>query len=229
MRRKTVSREQACAHELRSPLGRINLSVAIIEEALLGDLADRENLALKHLRLIQEETSQMEGLIASLLLSGKLDHESAGEFFPVDFSGLCSALSEQYAELMRRRGLDFEVIIQPGLWVRGDESILGMVPSNLLGNALKYTKAGGRVRFSLCPDQGSLCLKVENSHQPVPEEWLQKIFSPYYRGGIADDGGGAGFGLYLVEKIVALHGGRVLAQSSEFGLAFSVFLGLEQA
>jgi signal transduction histidine kinase len=191
------------------------------------DLPERMGSRFKHLRLIHEEIARLDSLIGSSLLSSKLDLQRNLVLFPVEFSALCLEACQRHAALMEKRGFNFEQDIQPGLWVRGDEATLCIVVDNLLDNALKYTEAGGRVRIAVTTDKDDVLLTVENSHMPMPEDWLTGIFAPFCRGNITTENSeGSGFGLYLVEKITALHHGRVFAGNSQQGICLTVSLKL---
>ena len=223
------------SHELRSPISRINLSAAIVEEELVReyhDMTETPNTAtvrLKHMQSIQRETARLDSLIGSSLLSCKLDLQENLEFFPVDISSLCAEMMEKYSVVMENRKLAFEASIQPGLWILGDEQYICTLVENLLDNAFKYTAKEGRVRFTLVACDNTVALHIENSHEQMPEEWLRAIFSPFCRGTIATgDGEGVGFGLYLVKKISSLHQGHVHAGNTEGGVYFKVTLALDR-
>ena len=221
------------SHELRSPIGRIRLSAAIVEESMRAEYSEdceappAINARLRHLGMIQEETVRLDTLIGSLTLFRKLELQRDLPLQPIDFSGLCSKMAESYTALMESRELVFQIAILPGLWVRGDETLLCTLVSNLLDNAAKYTNKGDQVRLALTVDGGIILLEVENNHPHMSEEWLTDIFTPFHRGNIPDGHGeGVGLGLDLVKKVAALHQGSILARNSETGVCFVLSLPL---
>lgn len=236
--RKIASGQELIAnisHELRSPIGRINLSAAIMEDGMRDEYGDARDLPEKagtrfrHLRIIQDEAARLDALIGSSLLSSRLDLQRDLALFPVDFSALCGEVSQSYDTLMESRELAFERDIRPGLWVQGDEPTLCTMVSNLLDNALKYTEKGGRVRLAVTHAGDDAVLTVENSHAPMPDAWLRDIFAPFCRGNIATgDGEGVGLGLCLVKKIAALHHGHVDARNGSIGVRFTFSLKLDR-
>ncbi len=243
------------SHELRSPLARITVSVAIIEEhlaklqemraehlALLTSLGVREKVpgsdninaqtdpitqAERHLVRVIEELEHMDGLIGTTLLSSKLDLQDKQPLTGrVDFSSLCSEMCRRQEILMQKRRLGFHAGIQSNVAITGDESLLCNLVSNLLDNAVKYTVEGGQVSVRLHAGDLQAVLEVENTHAPLSEETIEHIFEPFHRGGLAA-GKGAGLGLHLVRQITHRHQGQVSAQNTPAGFCFTVRLPMK--
>lgn len=234
------------SHEMRSPLTRAGLYSFMIEEGIeelqrdaalpekgeacfevpaptAGSLS-RAAMLGHNVELLQEELRHLEGIIGASLLLSKLDLQAnSDDFEPVAFSELCASMARRYEAVFEAGNIDFSRHIAPGLMVRGDETLLCHMLSNLLDNALKYTKPGGQarlfVRGPLLPFArenrlAELELRVENLHPSLTEEMLQHLFEPFYRAGMAT-GNGVGLGLALVKRIAALHGGSIRAGNME--------------
>lgn len=233
------------SHEMRSPLARMTLSSAIIEEALqtltswyrknplpekdmpplvLGP--DGEPLAVRHVDRLNREIEHMETLVGSCLLSSKLDlHQENMQMDFLDFSQLCRATLARYEAQWQGKGLSCVQDMQDDLWVEGDEALLLLILTNLLDNALKYTAQGGTVQVRMHERHGLIVLSVENSHPPVPGDILPHLFEPFYKNranGAKTDG--VGLGLSLVRKIAACHQGNIVAENGETGLRFTLWL-----
>ncbi len=88
--------------------------------------------------------------------------------------------------------------------------------SNLLGNALKYTPAGGTIRVTVGPEGAAAVLAVEDSGVGIPPALLPRVFDLFVQGDQALDRshGGLGIGLTLVRRLVELHGGTIEAWSA---------------
>lgn len=221
------------SHEMRSPLTRMNLSLAIIEEGLLASgkhatktaPSEKMTLAIKHLRSMQKEIDHMERLIGSSLLTSKLAlQQQEWQLEPIAFSDLCVEMIRRHEPVLHSKSITLTQDIRPGLWVMGDEALLCMVLSNLLDNVGKYTQEGGRARCVLSVAHKKICLDIVNSYQTVSEETLALIFYPFFRGLATGYDDGVGLGLALVEKIIAIHKGTVSARNTEQGLLFSIQL-----
>lgn len=227
------------SHEMRSPLARMSISAAIIQEGLETLTQGQEGgrnpnlvydaagtpLACVHIGYLVQEIGHMEKLVGSSLLNSRLDFQeampTAGD---VDFSSLCMDIALRCEPLFEEKALTLNLDIQPALWVRGDASLLSLIISNLLDNAVKYTDARGRVRLALEGRDGVARLRVENSHPGLADEVLEHLFEPFFRGDAEDDAPGVGLGLTLVKKIAVRHGGDATVERTDMGLRVCVTL-----
>jgi two-component system sensor histidine kinase BaeS len=108
--------------------------------------------------------------------------------------------------------------------VRGDAARLGQVVHNLLGNALKFTPAGGRVDVTVASVNGHVQLTVRDTGPGIPPGELQHVFERFWRGSGARGMSGSGVGLAVVDELVRAHGGTVSAGGGEDGAVFRVDL-----
>jgi signal transduction histidine kinase len=127
-----------------------------------------------------------------------------------------------------RAGVVLENAVTEGLptvWVDGDRIL--QVLSNLLGNALKFTAAGGAVRLSARVANGEMVIAVTDSGRGIPPADLPRVFDRFWQSADARKNG-SGLGLAICKSIVDLSGGRITAES-ELGvgttMAFTLPLG----
>jgi signal transduction histidine kinase len=104
--------------------------------------------------------------------------------------------------------------------VRGDSERLQQVLLNLLGNAVKFTPAGGQIRVEVAAHDGWAEVVIRDNGQGIPPHFMPYVFDPFRQ---ADPSptrrhGGLGLGLAVVQHLVALHGGTVRAESPGEGL-----------
>jgi signal transduction histidine kinase len=85
--------------------------------------------------------------------------------------------------------------------------------TNLLGNALKFTPAGGTVTVSTRQDGPSAVLEVADTGIGIPAAELPRIFDRFWRGQAAAQTSGSGIGLAIAAEIVSAHGGTLTAAS----------------
>jgi CheY-like chemotaxis protein len=118
--------------------------------------------------------------------------------------------------------------VPPGLRVRGDPVRLAQLVSNLLNNAAKYTRVGGRVALDVRQEDALVVLRVTDNGEGIPRDMLDRVFDRFVQVGSADRAaaGGLGLGLTLVKQLVEMHGGTVEARSDgpERGSEFVVRL-----
>jgi signal transduction histidine kinase len=110
--------------------------------------------------------------------------------------------------------------------VVGDLARLGQAVGHLLGNAIKFTPAGGKIGITLTRAGNRATLEVSDSGPGVPPEVSERLFAPFIQGPNAR--GGLGVGLAVARRLVELHGGALAAQprSERGGARFSIHLPL---
>jgi signal transduction histidine kinase len=121
------------------------------------------------------------------------------------------------------------IVIQPGMKARGDESLLRIALENLLGNAWKYTArtTEPRIQFGQKEIDGRLVHWVRDNGVGFDREYAQKLFEPFQRFHAKSDFPGNGIGLATVQRILRRHGGRIWAESRA-GEGATFFFTLEE-
>jgi signal transduction histidine kinase len=169
-------------------------------------------------------------LVEDLLTLARADSgqaELAREFIYLD------ALVDDVAAGMHRlavgRGVSIETRLGRDVAIVGDPAQLRQLLLNLLGNAVKYTPAGGRVRVTLAGNAGWACLEVADTGIGIASEDLPHVFDRFYRADKARTRaeGGTGLGLAIARWCAEAHGGRIAVQSHlGQGSVFTVTLPL---
>jgi len=183
------------SHELRSPLARLKMAVAMIEDA-----APAQRAALR--REIDANVAELDALVDEVLLTSRLDASAALDVRePV-------ALLAVAAEEAARTGASAH---GDDLRVLGDERLLRRALRNLLENARRYGGTQVEAVVSRCAAPGGRVeLRVCDRGPGVPEAFRERIFEAFFRlPGHAEREGGVGLGLSLVRQIAERHGGTV--------------------
>jgi len=189
------------SHELRSPLARLKMALAMLEDAAP---AQRARLRAE----IDANIAELDQLVDEVLLASRLDAaQDAVAREPLDLLALA-------AEEASRVGAAVE---GPPLTVAGDERLLRRALRNLLENARRY--GGDEVLVSVAPRAaGGAELRVCDRGPGVPEAWRERVFEPFLRlPGHAEREGGVGLGLALVRQIARRHGGEAQCTAREGG------------
>ena len=191
------------SHELRSPLARMKMAVAMLDAA-----APAQQLGLR--REIDTNIAELDALVEEVLLASRLDGlKTEDSFEPVDLLGLA-------AEEAARVGATLSSGSLTAFGVRGDERLLRRALRNLLENARRY--GGSDVDIGLEREGAAAQVRVCDRGPGVPELLRERIFEPFYRlPGHAEKAGGVGLGLSLVKQIAERHGGSVRCESREGG------------
>ncbi len=210
------------SHELRSPLTRIHIDIALLEEKLARlSQTEIKEAAFVHITAMQKEMALMESLVEDTLQNSRLDLQREICLEPVAFSELCAEMLRRHITDLNKTSIHLEAYISPDIWIQGEEMLLCRMVENLLENAIKYTEPHGQLVIRLTRSHNTVTLRMENSCKPVPEERLPRLFEPFYRGDVPT-GNGVGLGLALVEKIARIHHGTIHAENGTIGLAFVV-------
>lgn len=194
------------SHELRSPLARLKLAVALHAELPPDQAEQRARLK----REIDANVAELDALVEEVLLASRLDAaRSPIAREPVELAAIA-------AEEAARVGA--EVDADPALPVlRADERLLRRALRNLLENARRY--GGGAIEVGLVRVAGGGAeVRVCDRGAGVPDAYRERIFEPFFRlPGHAEREGGVGLGLSLVRQIAQAHGGLVRCEAREGG------------
>ena len=197
------------AHDLRDPVQTIVMGAGSLLEYELP-----EALRQRQIDVIKRSAYRMNRLIRDLLDMSRMD---AGTFAvaqeEVNLTDLIRDLLDTFEPQAKSREITLICDVAPQLpAIIGDYDRLLQALSNLVGNALKFTKAGGQVRLSTSRGDAVLQIEVADTGAGIPAENLSKVFDRFWQ---ADRvAGGAGLGLGIVKGIVDAHGGDVKVEST---------------
>jgi two-component system phosphate regulon sensor histidine kinase PhoR len=200
------------SHELKTPLA----AIQGYAETLLDGALDERETALRFSRRILEQCRRLGDLLADLLTLSRLEGTAplrAQE--PVDLRETVAEAVELLAGGAASKQVTLE--IEPGgpAVVAGDADGLLRLAANLIDNAVKYNRTGGRVTLRLTVAAGQVQLEVADTGIGIPAAALPRLFERFYRvdKGRAREEGGTGLGLAIVKHVAQAHGGRVEVES----------------
>jgi two-component system sensor histidine kinase ChiS len=158
---------------------------------------------------------RLAGLVDDILDFSKLKNQSlALREKNVDLREAVKHALAIVAPLAEPKGLALEEAVAPSTFVRADENRLQQILANLLGNAVKFTKAG-RVRVSAARRGGRVVVSVQDTGIGIEAAAMGRIFESFEQadGSTSREFGGTGLGLAVTRKLVELHGGTVEVES----------------
>ena len=198
------------SHELRTPLTvvRGQLEVALFTAQTVEQYREAMADAL-------EGVERLSNIVRALLM---LSQAESGQLVlqktELDLSALVRDLVDQHQIPAEAEGVRLSAELPDACPVHGDRIQLERLMSNLLGNAIKYTPAGGQVKVSLVPRFDHVQLIVEDTGVGISPGHLPHIFDRFYRVPSADPEKGLGLGLSFVAWIAKAHGGAVTVEST---------------
>lgn len=204
------------AHELRTPLTVIQANLEGMQDGVIPT-------DINQLNALHAETILLSRLIADLRLlslaeAGELNLERQA----TDLAELVQRLVERNSSQAQQKGVNLEADIQPELpHVFVDADRIAQVLNNLVGNALRYTPAGGKITIQVALNHSNskeVQLSVTDTGPGIAPDALPYVFDRFYRAdkSRARSSGGSGLGLAIVKQLVEAHGGTIKAVSPVF-------------
>lgn len=217
------------SHQLKTP---VTVLRAGLEELLARD--DLAPEAREEVSALIHQTYRVTNIVEDLLLLAQMDDGRLKiDFHPVNISRMIEAMVDDLSALPD--ALDVEVDTDcPTLHIAGEERYVSLILQNLLENARKYNRPGGRIRIA-CHEEGDYAiLCVGNTGRGISPAAREHIFERFHRGAMGENIPGHGLGLNLARELARLHGGDLrLARSetdwTEFEVRFRVARALETA
>jgi signal transduction histidine kinase len=217
------------SHELKTPLSVILANTQILQ-------AD-PSLTPESMRWVDgtaEEAQRMKELVSELLELARADESAAtGSVVTTiredcDLSKLVDGATLEFDAIAYERGCEIESIVEPGIHISCDRTLIERVVKILLDNGTKYAEQGSIVRATLSQEGHHVRFSVTNHGNVISPEDLEHVFDRFYRTDRArqrEEYGGFGLGLAIAKGIVDAHGGQIHATSSEEeGTTFSIVL-----
>ena len=212
------------SHELRTPLTSILGWASMLNE---GDLdAETARTAIESIGKSARAQAQLidDVLDVSRIVAGRLNLELT----PVQLQSAVETVLDMVRPAVEEKGLLLETTLTPVPPALGDRARIEQILWNVLGNAIKFTPAGGRIDVSLKQMGGSAEIRVTDTGEGIAPDFLPLIFDRFRQ---AEESttrlhGGLGLGLAIVQHLVELHGGTVRAESGGLGKGVTVTITL---
>ncbi len=198
------------SHELKTPLAGILASA----EVIAMDNTTKEN-DIHFSKNIIKETNRLITLVNDIIKLSKLESNSLELITEnVDIYCICKNVVERLAPIAEVNDISLNLIGEKSV-VSGVSAILDEIVYNLVDNAIKYNKKGGKVNITIAPIDGKTTLVVEDTGIGISEENKDRIFERFYRvdKSHSKEVGGTGLGLSIVKHGVEHHNGKLNIES----------------
>ena len=207
------------SHELRTPLMAIKGSL----ETIQGPASDDEKAKKKFMKIMTDQSNRMENLINDLLILTRIElEEHIRPNSLVDINDLFKTIISNFEIVLKRKKLNINLSLANPTVVIGDEKKLQTVFSNLLDNAIKYSKENKSIFISSKISDGKLLEKnfmisIKDEGVGIPQRYISRITERFFRVDLEQSNkvGGTGLGLAIVKHIVTQHRGHYEILSEE--------------
>ncbi len=199
------------SHELKTPLVSIKGAIETIE----GPAKDDEIAKIKFLKIISSQSKRMENLISDLLILSRIElQEHIRPDKLVNLKNVFTKVKDIHFTSLKEKNINLKINLDNVSNVIGDEDKLITVFSNLLDNAIKYSKEKSTINILASPSKGKLItkgIKISVSDQGIgiPEDQINRVTERFYRVDVQESRkvGGTGLGLAIVKHIISQHRG----------------------
>ncbi len=202
------------SHELRTPLASIKSSIDILNTEAPGKLSVDQKVFIKRVKTNIDRLARLinDVLDLSKLESGKM----VMNFMPLCLSDQVKEIADMNTAVVQSRGLTLETELGKDLpMVLADKDRLTQVFSNLISNALKFTRKGSITFIVSASDNKNVMFSIRDTGIGIKEDDIPKLFEKFQQvGGASLQVGGTGLGLAICKEIIAAHGGRIWVESA---------------
>ena len=191
------------AHELRTPLAVITAQAHVLAKATTeAERVDAE-------RRLDEAIARSSHLVHQLLALARMEMERPAEPVTLDLAHLVREELAHFAPIAFAHNIELSLEAPDRLMLRWEVHSIQSVVQNLIDNAIRYGRDGGRIVVEIQPLNGAIRLSVSDDGPGIAESDRMRIFDRFYRGTQRDEVSGTGLGLTIVKQAAARMGGSV--------------------
>ena len=217
------------SHELRTPLTPLKALAQLVRSRMRrarqqGTELDMESLD-RNLAAIERQVDRMNGLVNDLLSVSRAEKGSLSmERVRYDLAVVVREVAQRYTDATSEEGRhSFTVEAPASMPAHGDQSRIEQLLMNLVGNAVKYSPTGGRVRVELATRDRNAEIAISDEGIGIPPDEIAKLGHPFVRGaGRAGTFAGMGVGLYVARIVAEAHAGSLALESDGDGKGTTV-------
>lgn len=214
------------SHQLRTPISAMRWNIELLATATGAELTETQR---SYVEKVSGGLKRMDALVEDFLSASKLELGTlVAQKKEFDLAEFFANVLEEYTVTAEKRNVR---IVTNWSDVRGtylsDAHLLNMAVSNILGNAIKYTKEGGEVRAVAEYTQKGFIIQISDTGIGIPEDEQDMIFSKLFRASNAQtkETDGTGLGLYIVKEAIRILGGDVtFVSQAGVGTTFTITL-----
>ncbi len=210
------------SHEMKTPLAIIgNYAAALADPELDGETRER------YAATLTAASARLSRLVTDILRLNKLQNqEIKPQISEFNLSDVLAECILEFEQKIEEKGLELQCELSD-VTVKSSPSLLEIVFSNLISNAVKFTESGGKISVRLVEEEGRAIVSVSDSGCGMSKEVGMRIFEKFYQGDSSHFGEGNGLGLPLVKKVIDILGGEI-SVTSELGIGSTFTVSIKK-
>jgi signal transduction histidine kinase len=209
------------AHELKGILASAVMNAYAVRDGYLGLVNFKQRKAMDS---VTRNLDYLDATVKKFLSLGRVErgelavNKTALNLKKDVFDSSINSL----APMVAKKNLKISNEVSPEIVVQADADLMQIVANNLVGNAIKYSPDGGRIRITAQPLEGKVEVDVYNDSTPISAEQRAKLFQKFSRLDNPETKKvkGTGLGLYITKQIIERHGGSIRVEPREHGNSF---------
>lgn len=203
------------SHELRSPLTRLQIALALAEKN-----KDNPELLTDYIARGELEISRLDTMIEHVLVLSRLENSTQKlEKQPCHMAAMLETLVDDGTFLGQNKKVEVKLNVAADPEVDIDQTLVMSAISNIINNAVNHTPESTNVTVSLTEDSSDVIVVIADQGPGVPDTLLPRLFEPFYRVADARDRvtGGTGLGLAIAKQAILAHQGNIIARNLDKG------------
>lgn len=211
------------SHEIKTPIAVLQNYAQLLDMGGLDEEKEKE-----YIHGIMNASQKLSAFATSVLkLTGLENREIYSTNVSFSLSDLLSECIIPYVDVIDEKNIDLDLDIAENITITSDRELLGLAISNIISNAVKFTRPNGRVSISLLSMDNRYRISIRDSGSGISRDDIHHIFDKYYRGKNSSEAEGTGLGLAMVKRIADILGLRIEVESevgkgSTFSLEINV-------
>lgn len=209
------------SHEIKTPIAVVQNSAEMLKNTKLS-LEEQQ----MYVDTIIQSSKKLSSLITNILKLNKLEKQNIQPV--MEEYNLCEQLCQcslQFENVWEEKEIIFDAELEDRVMINADESLLELVWTNLLSNAMKFTERGGAVRLTQTTAEEEVVVSVSDTGCGMSKDTMKHIFDKFYQGDTSHSTSGNGLGLALALRIVRMLDGTIQVESEQGkGSTFTVRL-----
>jgi len=210
------------SHEIKTPLTVIKTNL----ETILNEEMNSQEVK-RFLSAIEKNVLRMENIVRDIIKLSYIEGNTKLETTNINIKEIIEKTIFAFEPKIKEKNIDVKIDLNQTI-IQADQSLIEYCFFNLIDNAIKYNKTNGWIKIYSQKLDNEIKISIENSGNPIPNEYLERIFERFF---VVDKSrsrsmGGTGLGLSIVKHIVELHKGKVYAESFKDFNRFNIILHL---